>query len=220
MAIAFDTKTAFTFNAAATNITYSHTVTGSDTILWVGVSILATATIGAVTYNGTSMTQFGGGSVGTAAIKDYLFYLIAPTTGTNTVSVSQNTSTQITSCSASYTGVAQTGQPDATSLGGPTTTASYSQSVTSVADNCFAILYGNASSGSAITAGTNTTVRNQPEVSFCGAYMVDSAAAQTPAGTFTLAFTSASQSVAGCMASFKPIASAVANTNFLSFMPM
>ncbi len=218
MAIAFDTKTAFTFSAASTNITYSHTVTGSNTILWVGVSILATATIGAVTYNGVAMTQFGGGSVGTVAIKDYLFYLINPATGANTVSVSQNTSTQVTSCSASYTGAAQTGQPDATSLGGPTTTTSYSQSVTSVADNCFAILYGNANGGLAFTAGTNTTIRNQPEVAFCGAYMVDSTAAQTPAGTFTLAMTSTSQDFAGCMASFKPVATASGNSNFFVFM--
>jgi hypothetical protein len=208
MAIAFDAKTGFTFNSSASNITYSHTCTGSDEILWVGVSIRSTRTVTSVTYNGVAMTQSGSTS-GTANILNYLFYLTNPATGTNTVSVTQSAADTITSCSASFTGVNATGQPDATSVGGPTTTTSYSQSVTTVADNCFEIMYGDVNSGGAITAGANTTIANQPEVSFTGAFMAYSTTAQTPAGTATLAFTLSSASVAACMASFKPVSTSI-----------
>lgn len=206
-AIAFDASVGFTFNASASNITYSKTNTGSDLILWVGTSIRNTRTIsgGGVTYNSASLTQSGTASDSTAVL-NYLHYKTAPSTGANTVSVTQSVSDTITSCAISYTGVNATGQPDATSVGGPSSATSYSQSVTSVADNCFAILYGNNNSGASITAGSNTTVRNNCEVSFCGANLCDSTTAKTPAGTFALAFTSASGSMTGTMASFAPVA--------------
>lgn len=210
MAIAFDAKTGFTYSGSTVTQTYSHTCSGSDRILFVGVSIRNTRTITSVTYNGVAMTQ-SGSSIGVGTVVDYLFYLVNPATGTNTVSITQSAADTITSCSISYTGASQTGQPDATSTGGPTTTTSYSQSVTSVADNCFAVLYGNAASGAALIAGSNTTIRNQPEVLFTGAFLIDSTAAKTPAGTFTLAVTSSSQNFGGCMASFKPYVVSTAN---------
>lgn len=205
-AIAFENSVGFTFNASASNITYSKTCTGSDLILWVGTSIRNSRTIagGGVTYNSISLTQSGTASDSTA-ILNYLHYKTTPSTGANTVSVTQSVADTITSCAISYTGVNATGQPDATSVGGPSTATSYSQSVTSVADNCFAILYGNNNSGASITAGSNTTVRNNCEVAFCGACLCDSTTAKTPAGTFTLAFTSASGSMTGTMASFAPV---------------
>jgi len=212
MSLAFDTKTGFTFNLSASNITYSHTCSGSDRILFVGVSVRSNRSVTSVTYNGVSMTQAGSTS-GTSGILNYLFYLINPASGSNTVSVTQSSADTITSCSISYTGAKQSGQPDATSSGGPTTTTSYSQSVTSVADNAFAVLYGNANAGAALTAGANTTIRNQPEVSFTGAFLVDSTAAKTPAGTFTLNVTSANQAFAGCMASIAPVGVSVTRSS-------
>lgn len=203
MAIAFDSKTNFLYNASTATHTYSHTCSGVDRILFVGVSVRDTRTVTGVTYNGVSMTQSGSLST-TTGIKNYLFYLVNPSTGSNTVSITQSASDTITSCSISYTGAAQSGQPDATSVGGPSSGVSYSQSVTSVADNCFAILYGDNNSGATLTAGSNTTIRNNCEVAFTGAFLLDSTTAKTPAGTFTLAFTSASGSAAACMASFKP----------------
>jgi hypothetical protein len=210
MAIAFVSKTAFTFTTSST-ISYSQDCTGAN-ILFVGVTTGGT-TISSITYAGVAMTQSGSSS-GTAGVTNRLYYLVSPATGSNTVSITQSSGGNIVSCSICYSGASTTGQPDATSVGGPTTTTSYSQSVTSVADNCFAILYGDANGGLTLTGGSNTTVRNQPEVSFTGAFLIDSTALKTPAGTFTLAATSSSQTFAGCMASFKPAASVVYTASF------
>ena len=218
MAIAYNTHTSASFNASASNLTYSHTTSGSDRMLFVGVSVRNTRTVTSVTYNGVTMTQAGSTSA-TAGILNYLFYLINPAAGTNTVSVTQSAVDTITSCSISYTGVKQTSQPDATSSNSSTTTTSYSQSVTSVADNCFSVLYGDANSGATLTAGANTTIRNQPEINFTGGFLIDSTAAKTPAGTFTLNVTSASQTFAGCMASFSPAILASSPSSLLMMTP-
>ena len=208
MSIAFDAVTNFTFNFTITTMTYSHTCTGSNRILWVGASIRPARTIatGGVTYNGVAMTQ-SGAFITTGTIRHYLFFLINPASGSNTVSITQSAADTMTSCSISYTGARQSSQPDATNEGGPTTTTAYSQAVTSVANNSFAVLYGGAQNATGLTAGTNVTIRRVPETDFTGAFLLESTAAQTPAGTFTLAVTSASQVFAGCMASFSPIVS-------------
>lgn len=204
MAIAFDAKTGMVTGSSTTPNT-THTCTGSDRIVWVGISIRSTRTITtAPTYDGVTMTQSGSTS-GTTGITNYLYYLVAPsTTAGAVVTATQSASDYWSMTVISYTGASQTGQPDATSVGGPSTATSYSQSVTSVADNCFAVLYGDNNSGASLTAGSNTTIRNQPEVAFTGAFIADSTAAKTPAGTFTLAFTAASGTAACCMASFSP----------------
>lgn len=204
MAIAFDAKTGMV-TGSGTTISTTHTATGSNRIVFVGITIRSTRTITvAPTYAGVAMTQSGSTS-GTTGVTNYLYYLIAPsTTAGATVTATQNASDNWAMTVISYANVRQTGQPDATSVGGPTTTTSYSQSVTTVRDNCWAVLYGNATSGSTLTAGSNTIIRNQPEVAFTGAFIIDTNSAKTPAGTDTLNVTSSSQTFAGCMASFSP----------------
>jgi len=209
MAIAIDTSTSTATGTSATVTANGHTCTGSDLILFCGISIRSTRTITvAPTYNGATMTLAGTTS-GTSGITNRLYYLLNPTTGSSiAVVATQSASDNFAVATISYSGVNQTGQPDATSSGGPTTTTAYSQSVTSVADNCFAVLWGDGNGGAALTAGANTTIINQPEVAFTGAFLIASTAALGSAGIFTLAVTSASQTFAGCMASFAPVASA------------
>lgn len=205
-AIAFDTKTGMTTGVSATVTSASHTCSGSDPILWSGVTIRNTRTITVTpVYNLGSMTQSGSTS-GTSGITNYLYYLGNPTTGVGgTVVSTQSASDNFATATISFSGASSTGIPDANGVGGPTAIgAGYSQSVTSVADNCFAVMYGDNNSGAALTGGANTTIGNQPEVAFTGAFLAYSTAAKTPAGTFTLAFTSASGTAATCMASFKP----------------
>jgi hypothetical protein len=203
MAIAFSSKTGMTTGSSTTPTSASHTASAGD-ILWFGVSIRSTRTITATpTWNGQTMTQSGSSS-GTANITNLLYYLVVVTGGTSTVTCTQSVSDNWAVATISFTGASSTGIPDASSVGGPSTATSYSQSVTSVADNCFAVLYGDNNSGSALTGGTNTTIANQPEVAFTGAFLAYSTAAKTPAGTFTLAFTSASGTAAACMSSFAP----------------
>jgi hypothetical protein len=217
MAIAFGSKTGMTTGVSASVTSASHTLATGD-ILWVGITIRSTRTITtAPSWNGQTMTQAGSTS-GTTNITNYLYYLVNPTAGSSTVTATQSASDTFAIATISFTGASMTGVPDATGVGGPSTATSYSQSVTSIADNCFAVMYGDNNSGSALTGGSNTTIANQPEVAFTGAFLAYSTAAKTPAGTFTLAFTSAAGTAATCMSTFAPLTTSTANSGFFNFM--
>lgn len=217
MAIAFGSKTGMTTGSSSTPTSASHTASAGD-ILWYGITIRDTRTITvAPSWNGQTMTQSGSSS-GTTGVTNYLYYLNVVTGGTATVSCTQSASDNWAVATISFTGANTTGQPDATSVGGPSTATSYSQSVTSIADNCFAVLYGDNNSGASLTGGSNTTIANQPEVAFTGAFLAYSTAAKTPAGTFTLAFTSASGTASCCMASFSPAVTASSSYSRISLL--
>lgn len=82
---------------ATTNFTYDSGATGSDRVLVVGVpyEMGTNITVSGITYNGVSMTQAihvdGGGSASTEENLD-IWVLAAPTTGSNTLTVSLNNS--------------------------------------------------------------------------------------------------------------------------------
>lgn len=207
MAIAYDASSYINDVPTGVTTTFTHPCSGSNRILFV-----ATATHGAVsgvsvtgvTYGGAAMTLIGTKDNGANALLT-LWYIVAPSTGINNVVITKNVTDYSTQGYAiSYTGASQTGQPDASSTGGPTTTGSYSQSVTTVVDNCWALMIGAGTSGLTLTAGSNTTIRFNAEVVFTGSFLVDTNSAKTPAGTDTLAVTSSSQSFFGVMASFAP----------------
>lgn len=202
MTILFVNKAA---TQTGTSATPSYTIdpTGAN-ILWVGITIRDTRSITvAPAFNGVTMTLSGSTS-STTGVTNRLYYLVSPNQGSANVTFTQSASDSYAIAGIWFSGASLTGVPDATSASGPTTTTSFSTSVTSVADNCFAVSWGDASGGSALTGGSNTTVANQPEVAFTGAYLIYSTALKTPAGSFTLNVTSSSQSFAACMASFKP----------------
>lgn len=111
--IAFDAASTGSASASA-SITYSHTTSaGVDRILFVSgwCGIFTGVTLSA-TYNGVAMTSIAQvtGVNGTLAF----FYLINPSSGANNVVIS-STGTCISwrGRSSSYTGAAQTGQPNA-----------------------------------------------------------------------------------------------------------
>jgi hypothetical protein len=154
-----------------------------------------------VTYNGVAMTAID--TKDTAGSRVALFYLVAPATGANNVVVSSTLSAQIYSQSASYTGVSQTGVPDASAK----TTDSASPrriSVTSIADNCWMMAYfGQAAVSDTQTQESGTVIRSTvvPSVSL----ICDSNTVITPAGSYTLGTTSvgaAEWAIVG--ATFKP----------------
>ena len=202
MAIAFDSSQLNqTTNSSAT---FSHTCTGSNLILFVVVGTHATTVITSVTYNGVGMTSVVGplSSPGNNFTEN-LYYLINPATGANNVVVQVSTSDQIASCSASYTGVSQTGFPDASGTAGPTSVVgSFTQSLTTVANNCW-MVWG-AYSGESHTAGANTDIREDDQL-YYGVFIADTNSAQTPGGvSHSMNVTGAPTNWLGIMASFAP----------------
>lgn len=148
----------------------------------------------------------------------YLYALVNPASGANNVVISVSPSSVIYGASASYTGVAQTGMPDAftTNNNGGTGTTSLTVSLTTIADNCWTILIGTKSTGGAISAGTGSTKRTTASDDASGFGLFDSNTPITPAASTSMSISWATSSeAAAVMASFAPLAS-TAHTSTLT----
>lgn len=210
MPIAFD-ATGNGGTSSATSLTWSHTCTGSNRILFVAPQGLVSGTdnITSMTYAGAAMTKIAQVQIPTDRLLT-LWYLIAPATGANNV-VINFTGNFMTGLSSSYTGASQTGVPDASNTGS-TTGTSLTVAVTTVANNCW--LVGNlGNSSSTAVAGTNTFGRLIPPGQGNGFF--DSNAAQTPAGSHSLQTTFGSTvPLGGVVASIAPFVISTINSGF------
>lgn len=188
MAFAFDAATAGA--NGITSVTYPHTCTGSNGLLVVNV-LEATATVPTVTYNGVALTISDNTGFITSIGYNYLFYLVAPSTGANNVIVTVAGGHPY-SVSASYTGfvVVDPGASAHSNTNGIGVTAQASN-VTTTVDNDWVIGIFNFS-GASITAGSGTTQRTQYNQ---GLTIMDSNANITPAGATSLNITCASQNI-------------------------
>lgn len=96
---------------------WSHTVSGDDRLLAVGVHIGDSDGAGAVsdvTYNGSSITNITSTTTADNVSKSEIWYTANPATGSNTVSVSvDSTMRGLFGGATSFTGAKQSSQPDA-----------------------------------------------------------------------------------------------------------
>lgn len=203
MAIAWDAAT--DGGNAAGNLTFAHTVgSGSNRILWVSVlgSSVSSADVSGVTYAGTAMTLIASKQANSGRFI-YLFYLVAPATGSNNVVIT-SASNFTWGGASSYSGASQTGVPDASNTGDSGASAtSWTDSVTTTANNCWTVIAGRSNAGG-IGAGASTTQRAS-ESAFGTANICDSNAAVTPAGSASLTITGIGGDwLYGVMASFAP----------------
>jgi hypothetical protein len=216
MPIAFDAATDGGNNGGGSNsLSFAHTCTGSDRILFVGiagdVAPFGADDITGVTYNGVAM-EFVGKRFADELVSrgTYLYQLEAPASGSNNVVVSSTSAHYLLAGAVSYTGAAQSGQPDnsTTNLSADTAT-SLTTSLTTVADNCWTALVINEATSGAPGAGTGSTRRTY-DAAFQVWGMFDSNAAITPAGSYSMTTTRGAgiEAIAHVMASFSPFVSA------------
>ena len=204
MAIAFDAGSAAD-GATGTSQTLSHTVTGSDTILWVGGFSNNSSIPSGATFNGTTMTgsvsQLNNSPNGNESLQ--LFYLPAAATGTHNIVVTWSSSNPNPSVSgASFTGATQSAVTEGTNIQNGTAT-SVTCSITTSADNCMAVMYVRPNATAA--AGTNSTVINATTPI---ARMFYSTTAKTPAGSMSMQSTFSSAAFTALMAAFPPVSAA------------
>lgn len=109
MALAVDAVTNASGSGAGP-FTWSHTCAGSDRVLVVGISYYDSGdTVSAITYNSVAMTVVGSSTVSNGQCTVSLYRLIAPATGSNTVSVTFTGSVfDFKAGSISFTGADQT----------------------------------------------------------------------------------------------------------------
>lgn len=208
MAIAFDASVLGPNTLAASPQTWSHTTSGTNRILFVG-AISTADTITGVTYNSVAMTLIGKTSypgVGRQGVA--LFYLINPTSGANTVSVTG--SSTVSGFSSSFTGAQQSGQPDSFAATNPADGANLVMTTTVVASNCWLVAC-EADGAGGETAGAGTTIRQTHSF----ALTLSDSNGTVGTGSQSLTINFASNKRAGIVASFSP-AAAAATSNFLS----
>jgi hypothetical protein len=137
--IAFDAAGSVVQNANATSFTWSHTVSGSDRFLVVGVSIRnqQSEAASSVTYAGTPLTLVGARSNETSTRVE-IWQLVAPAVGTDDVVVTLSASAKIVGGAISLTGVDQT-TPIATSGFAAGSSTNPSMTFTAVATSAWVI---------------------------------------------------------------------------------
>ena len=108
MAVAFDASSSGSASLTS-SLTFSHTCSGTERVLIVGVVINANAaSVSTVTYNSVSLT-FIGSAINTGDTRVELWGLIAPSTGANNIVVTVSNSTSFFCAGGtSFTGADQT----------------------------------------------------------------------------------------------------------------
>ena len=128
-AIAFDSAMSMTQATTASSISWSHTTgTGNNRLLLVAIGVhVATGmptTVTNITYGGVSLTQVTTAlySAANPRVRTYVFQLINPASGTNTITVNFAAATLSVAGAVTYTGVNQTSpiQTSSTSIGSGT----------------------------------------------------------------------------------------------------
>lgn len=187
-AIALDTSTK-AVTAGATSLTYAHTVTGTDTMVVVGSTVVHAADeqdITSMTYNGEAMTEAVRVYFPTNSANNSLYYAVGADTGSNNVVINVDATYAIGAMSISYTGVKQSGQPDASSIVTETAVvANVTANVTTVADNSWVIFMHDNSSNFFTGSYSNATGRQAFTTTVCCGAIADSATPVTPAGSFS-----------------------------------
>lgn len=223
MAIAHDadaTSITSGFNPTQTK-TWSHTVAaGANRLMVLSADIWqdvpGTGTITAASYNGVAMSLFIASS-GQGSMTSSIWYLVAPATGTNTMSATCTGNTDaLKLCSSSFTGVLQSGAADA-----------FNSGVTGSSGNPNTFCDINAANGlicatlSRFSTGAATTNRTAAYNDATGSIL---GAASWQLGTIVNAYSdtytgAVNQDWAMCSASFFADVPAVTNAgNFLAFM--
>jgi hypothetical protein len=132
MAIAYDSGQWMVAVTGATGMTgTAHTVTGTNTLLLIGIWSAVSLTSPAVTYNGVSMTLIASFNIPSATFL-HLFGLLSPTTGSAISPIATWSSAGSVKAiySASYSGVSQSALPSVTHNSNVNTATSLSATLT------------------------------------------------------------------------------------------
>lgn len=204
MALALDNAADLGNNGGTTNsLTAAYTCTGSNLILLVGFqgdSGGGNDDITGVTYNGVSMTLVQK-QTGANTRMSYLYRLVNPATGSHNVVINCTNNHFLIAGAVSYTGAAQSGQPDNSNTGQSTSVTSYATSLTTVADNCWVVLWAGAN---IIAAGAGCTSR-AVDAAFASWRICDSNGVVHPAGSYSMTTTNGSATFGNhIMASIAP----------------
>lgn len=217
-AIALDSAdAALTAPGLTANITLTHTSTGSNLIGFICAEANSVNDTVAATWNGATVTLlqsavFSNGGNGTT----YLFEIVGQSTGLQTLHVTDSQTKLFRAWSVSFTGAAQTGQPD-NSLTANGIGTSNTNTITTHADKSWTILCQANNGGTPVAGAGSNSLLSAGGAGF-GAFD-NSTQPITPAGNYSMNWNSIpSVGWGDAEASFAPfVAAATVSPAFPSF---
>jgi len=207
MAIAFDAVV----SATANFLTWSHTCSGSNRILFVHVINVDVNVPSACTYGGVSMTKLTDNGT-----TQSVFYLINPATGSNTVAVTSASSNCFCQ-SISYNNALQTGQPDSSAKSNSSSPPQV-VATTVVNSNCWLIAFGYAwNPQTGLTTGQ--TFRSSGAPPYGGYAVITDSNGSVSTGSNSITFTPSGGStwVYGYLVSISPALIVNSGGDFFAF---
>lgn len=189
--IQFDAASNSGYQTAQSTYSWSHTCTGSNRYLTVGISMLSVAgsSVLSITYNSVVLSLIKAQSSAAGAVRSELWGLVAPATGSNTIAVTLSTGLDSIGGADSYTSVEQTTPYEAANSATATNVgaADATVDVITVADNNW-VIDNVATDDTAITVGAGQTSRNNVTGTL-GSGAMSTEGPKTPAGTVTMSWT-------------------------------
>lgn len=163
---------------------FSFTTSGTNRILWNFVVADTTDTVTGSTYGGVAMTLVDKVQRSVADRWLYSFYLVAPASGSNTISIALSAGSWVESFVLNFSGALQSGQPDAHGTNTVIAGTSLSKSITTTANNCWTVGMMSLAAARVLTpdAGTNVVDTDGSNIS----RSLDSNANITPPGSTSL----------------------------------
>lgn len=159
MAIAIDNHAFLGSDTSTGPFNSTFVTSGSNRALIVSLYYFGGPTITGITYNGISLTLLA--NVTNSTITVQMYGLLNPTLGSNTISISYTGVGSVVAQATSYTGVSQSGLPDAVvTLQQAIGSTSISNNITVIANNSWVITAGESNTGTTPTVGSNITLRD------------------------------------------------------------
>lgn len=189
--VVFDAASNSTYKTAASTYSWSHTCTGSNRYLTVGISMLSVAgsSVSSITYNGVALSLIKAQASVSGAVRAELWGLIAPASGSNTIAVTLSASLDSIGGAVSFTGVHQVspyeGANSATATNVGAADATVDVTTVSVNDVCIDVV---ASDDTAITVGTGQTSQNNVTGTL-GSGAMSTEGPKNPSGAVTMSWT-------------------------------
>lgn len=189
--VVFDAASNSTYKTAASTYSWSHTCTGSDRYLTVGISMLSVAgsSVSSITYNGVALSLIKAQASVSGAVRAELWGLTAPASGSNTIVVTLSASLDSIGGAVSFTGVHQVspyeGANSATATNVGAADATVDVTTVSVNDVCVDVV---ATDDTAITVGAGQISRNNVTGTL-GSGAMSTEGPKNPAGAVTMSWT-------------------------------
>lgn len=203
--VTFDAASNYDGQIFASSFSWSHTCSGNDRCLVVGVSIRGSTNgiVSSITYNGVSLTKIAHAEYSDTANRIELWYLLNPATGSNTIEVTLTGSAYVTGGAISLNNVEALGSYNSAADGNTDTPT---VDVANCSEGCMVVDAVGENDDTALSVGSGQTERYKA----LNAQISIGGSTEAGTGTVTMSWSlAASEYWAIVAAEFEPVVAKV-----------